>query len=190
MTSANFFNGYTTDKPTSRVSNPPGGRSNNIFGSAAHQSEEDQHQQLKQEALANKTNQNSHFDSSAPVPTETATKDCHRVVNNTDRQKSSVFQDDAYRSYNPKQSKRTGFNPITGKSYEDEEVERQKQQQQYKHNQDEKKEHELQEHNKQEQKQQAHQDQQKIMNQQEQSKEVHTSSRVSQPPGGRSTKLW
>ena len=32
MTSANFFNGYAADKPTSRVLNPPGGRSNNIFG--------------------------------------------------------------------------------------------------------------------------------------------------------------
>ncbi|CAF0847896.1 unnamed protein product [Brachionus calyciflorus] len=32
MTSANFYSGYVIDKPTSKVLNPPGGRSNNIFG--------------------------------------------------------------------------------------------------------------------------------------------------------------
>ena len=32
MASANFFNGYSVDKPTSKVMAPPGGRSNNIFG--------------------------------------------------------------------------------------------------------------------------------------------------------------
>ena len=39
-----MYSGYSVEKSTSRVLNPPGGRSNNIFGTS-------------EEPLANKTNQ-------------------------------------------------------------------------------------------------------------------------------------
>ena len=57
MTSANFFNGYAAEKPTSRVLNPPGGRSNNIFG--AYEEEKPKQVQLtpQQEARNNKAHQ-------------------------------------------------------------------------------------------------------------------------------------
>jgi hypothetical protein len=37
MTSANFFNGYDVGKPTSKVMAPPGGRSNDIFGTDSYE---------------------------------------------------------------------------------------------------------------------------------------------------------
>merc|ERR1712127_320035 len=49
------FQGYSNDKPTSRVLNPPGGRSNNIFGYSEEPKQTN-------EALKNKTNRNQGSD--------------------------------------------------------------------------------------------------------------------------------
>jgi hypothetical protein len=54
MASANFFNGYSVDKPTSKVMAPPGGRSNNIFGGQEDQAPAPDHR--KQKTLVNNSN--------------------------------------------------------------------------------------------------------------------------------------
>jgi len=179
MTSANFFNGYANDKPTSRVLNPPGGRSNNIFGTSAADEAREKDNIVKQEALANKTNRNESSTSMFSGAGEPiAHRDCHK--SGSDRQKSSIFEEEVNRVGNPRQAKRTGYNPITGKSYEDEEEDRR--QLTEKSNAikaDKAEKHDAQPH----------------LSQSEQpaagaANPIHTSSRVLQPPGGRSTKLW
>jgi hypothetical protein len=166
MSSANFFTGYSSDKPSSKVINPPGGRSNNIFGS------------VEENTTANAFNKNKNQTSSIFFGDDSTPQNNQRVVNQgqNNRQKSNIFGEDPAKENN--RDNRRGYNPITGKSYEDPaavvasaavpaevEVEVvpvvaaavQQQQQQP---------------------------------EEQQSKQLHTSSRVLQPPGGRSTGLW
>ena len=108
MSSANFFTGYSNDKPSSKVINPPGGRSNNIFGS---NHEENQNSNANNKAR-NQTSSVFFGDDSTPAQQPQRPNE---AANN--RQKSSIFGDDPAKENNSK-DRRTGYNPITGKSYE------------------------------------------------------------------------
>jgi hypothetical protein len=170
MSSANFFTGYSSDKPSSKVLNPPGGRSNNIFGS------------VEENTNANACNKNKNQtssiffgDDSTPqqLIQEQQARQQHHMNAQAHRQKSSVFGEDPAKENN--RDNRRGFNPITGKPYEEAPavvataaavVEPQQQQQQ-------------------QQPQQHHQ-----QPEEPQQKQLHTSSRVLQPPGGKSHGLW
>jgi len=104
MTSANFFNGYSTEKPTSRVLNPPGGRANNIFGFAE---EEKPAANVKQQVTE-------------PAGVTTIGGAPQQQTQSAHRMKSTLFDDPGQNPSKP----RTGYNPITGKTYEDEEIDR------------------------------------------------------------------
>lgn len=144
MTSANFFTGYVNEKPTSRVINPPGGRSNNIFGG------------YEPEESSGKKKENirpiSNVFGGEPEPAKN--------VSRPDRMKSNIFGDDSTKAeQNVNNKKRSGINPITGRPFEDEEKKSD---------------------------QEPRSDETEAKN----SKMIHTSSKVLQPPGGKSHKLW
>jgi len=150
------FSGYDCNKPTSRVLNPPGGRSNNIFGAY----EEPRNGNTKQSNVLNdNTNGN-------------------QEANKTDRNRSNIFCEQPAQQSN---KQRRGFNPITGRPYDEEERQPQQQQQQQHHHQ-----------------QQQQQPQQSVDKQpepqqdgqQQPSNNYHSSTRIFHPPGGKSTKLW
>jgi hypothetical protein len=138
-----------------RVLNPPGGRSNNIFGFAE---EEKPAVNVKQQVTE-------------PAGVTTIGGAPQQQTQSAHRMKSTLFDDP---SQNPSKP-RTGYNPITGKTYEEEESVRR----------------------------QAEQDKKAEVAQTEtitsntspndlngKSRDVHTSSRVLQPPGGKTTRLW
>jgi hypothetical protein len=172
MSSANFFTGYSNDKPSSKVLNPPGGRSNNIFGSVEENTASNASNKSK-----NQTSSIFFGDDSTPSQMQ---QQHHGQYNNgqVNRQKSNVFGEDPAKENN--RDNRRGYNPITGKAYEDPsaaasvattaavpapvvqaEVSRPVEQQQQQQQQEE-----------------------------PQQKQLHTSSRVLQPPGGKSHGLW
>lgn len=168
MTSANFFNGYAPEKPTSRVLNPPGGRSNNIFGGYEEDTKAKQAQLTpQQEAKNNKAHQSGDTN----------------IFGAGGKSNNPIFGESNNSQASKPKNQRSGFNPITGQSYGDEDNDRQKSM------------------DKHEEKVQA-----KIVSdkaadvatkvadeqqhQQVQSKPVHTSTKVHQPPGGKSTALW
>ena len=141
MTSANFFNGYTVDKPSSKVVNPPGGRSNNIFGYADEE----------------------------PKPVQSSKQESNQT-----RNASTIFNEP---TSNAQSRKRCGYNPITGQSYDAEvpkPVERKPEptpvetKAEPANNHAESKPNDASYH----------------------PRAIHTSSKVLQPPGGASTKLW
>jgi hypothetical protein len=165
MTSANFFNGYVTEKPSSRVLNPPGGRSNNIFG---HE-EEKPAQQLtaNQEARNNKAHQSG--DTSI------------FGAGQRQQQTNSNFHENSAQNNNSKnRNARSGYNPITGQLYAEEDSERRAGQM-----------HTL------EAKQAADKPVEVVLvpaatkpAEEFVPKTIHTSTKVHQPPGGKSTALW
>jgi len=162
-----YYSGYSVDKSTSRVLNPPGGKSNNIFGTA------------EPTTTATTLNDKTNMKQSSVYGTEQSAAHAAQVTKHN-QQKSSVFESEEKTTVveqptmkqQPSQlvqqaapmmrqdkSKRQGFNPITGVPYDE---------------------------NKEDKKQQ----------QEEKAKEETQASskmpfvRVTQPPGGRSTKLW
>jgi len=226
MTSANFFNGYAVDKPTSRVMAPPGGRSNNIFGgydeptpqpkNGAQQQQQNGNghhapvtasppkPQLtaQQEAAANKMHQNGGINLFESVATNGHTGqqqyDAHSITQShrgagikpkdnsqsnifggydtnpvskpVDRQKSTVFEDEKPPAINGvsaghSNKPRSGYNTITGQTYEDEQTSRVASAK-------------------------VHVQAQAAQAAADVKTAQHTSSRVLQPPGGRSTGLW
>ena len=155
MTSANFYSGYVNDKPTSRVINPPGGRTNNIFGT------------YEQEDMTMKKKENIHPTYSSNIFAE---PEQPKQTNKPDRMKSNIFGDDSTKSdMNAQNKKRTGVNPITGRPFEDEETKKE-------------------EAKKEEPQQMPVVEQTAEISPQK--KGIHTSSKVLQPPGGKSHKLW
>ncbi|RMZ94630.1 hematological and neurological expressed 1 [Brachionus plicatilis] len=142
MTSANFFTGFIGDKPTSRVINPPGGRTNNIFGGC----EPEESSVIKKENIR-------------PISNIFGEAEAPKCASRPDRMKSNIFRDDSTKSdQSVSNKKRSGIDPITGRTFED----------------DEKK------------------DESKKGDQMEgkNAKMIHTSSKILQPPGGKSHKLW
>lgn len=181
--STNFFTGYAEPKPTSRVMNPPGGRSNNIFGGyddeVTHHNGKRQHDQpaqqpqlsAHQEAVNNKQHQQhglNIFDSypnnaslsineshrgSGMKPKDNSQSNIFGDANNTNGTNGthnngtngshngshngthngqhngtnnghkSALQEQVPAHQAHKQKVRTGFNPITGESYDVEEKE-------------------------------------------------------------------
>ena len=81
--SANTYSGYSVEKSTSRVLNPPGGRSNNIFGAP-------------EEPLANKTNQteNGRKNNISNIFGDNSANDANKMVRSDKTTKSSVFGDE------------------------------------------------------------------------------------------------
>lgn len=148
MTSANFFTGYVNEKPTSRVINPPGGRTNNIFAGY----EPDESSAKKKENIR-------------PISNVFGEPEPLKSTSRPDRMKSNIFGDESTKSeLNLNNKKRSGINPITGRPFEDDDNS-----QQLKKTDQESKTSELQAKN---------------------ANMVHTSSKVLQPPGGKSHKLW
>ncbi|RNA28786.1 hematological and neurological expressed 1 -like [Brachionus plicatilis] len=142
MTSANFYSGYVIDKPSSKVMNPPGGQSKNIFGF----SEEEPKNNMRRQEFSH--------------PKATS-QSVNEPVNQVQCKK------------------RTGYNPITGESY-DEPAQKPLEA-------------------KAEPKPveaivQKEPESKPAENKQQDNgyhpRAIHTSSKVSQPPGGASTKLW
>jgi len=225
MTSANFFNGYAAEKPSSRVMAPPGGRSNSIFGGydepaappraapvvAAPNKPAAPQMSAQQEAAANKMHQNGGINLFESVANNGHTGhqqqqgfDANSITQShrgagikpkdnsqsnifgdysasngaskpVDRQKSTVFEEEkpavqqhtnggnSHMANNNKA--RSGYNTITGKTYEDEQSERVASAK-------------------------VHVQHQSDTAAETKSNNLHTSSRVLQPPGGRSTGLW
>lgn len=169
------FSGYSNDKPSSRVLNPPGGRSNNIFGSY------DEKPSAAQEALSNKTNQTHATNIFGDVQPAGAQANAYTKPNNA-RTASNIFGCDDQRqttNNNTNNKSRRGFNTITGVAYDDEP----KQQPQQSAPQQVAQAAEVQP----EQKQHVPEH---VLASQQAANNLHTSSRVLQPPGGKTTKLW
>jgi len=138
------------------VLNPPGGRSNNIFGGAE-----------EPKAAGKSTQQENQQTPTEPHPVTINAKPKEIIATN-------IFGADT--TNHPKQNKsRRGFNPITGANYEDDEPEKTKPAAAPAP---------------------APVEQPAQMTTQPNpvglptGSTLHTSSRVLQPPGGRSTKLW
>ena len=157
------FQGYSNDKPSSRVLNPPGGRSNNIFGYSEEPKQTN-------EALKNKTNRNQGSDIFGNG-TAQVDNSCNKPVHPA-RQSSNIFGEEP--NYQQKNQRR-GYNTITGEAYPSESV-------------------------KQTEVIVAKEDPKPVIGQsnvpehvkasQEARNNLHTSSRVLQPPGGAQTRLW
>jgi hypothetical protein len=165
MTSANFFNGYAADKPTSRVLNPPGGRSNNIFGGYE---EPVKPVQLtpQQEARNNKAHQSGDGNLFGGKPANPITGESNQAK--------------------PK-NQRSGFNPITGQSYGDEDSDRQNRVDKHEAKQAKEASDKAAEVTAAASVKLAEEQERQ---QQIQNKPIHTSTKVHQPPGGKSTALW
>jgi hypothetical protein len=174
--STNIFTGFSSDKPSSRCSNPPGGRSHNLFGCDDDQASKSKTQQenIRPAVISNVF--------TAPPQDANSMK----KVNN--RMKSNIFGEDQTRlNENNANKKRAGFNPITGKYYDDEQSSASTSQT-------------GQQASNQASSAQAaaaaappptEVKQDEAVQQQEQARRpIHTSSKVLQPPGGKSTKLW
>lgn len=158
MTSANFFNGYVAEKPSSRVLNPPGGRSNNIFGD--HDEKPAQQLSANQEAKNNKAHQSGDTN----------------IFGAGQRQNNPIFNDNQSNSKN--RNARSGYNPITGQAYAEEDNERRAGQMQTA-----------------EVKHAAEKPVEVVVAAKTTAEEfvpkaIHTSTKVHQPPGGKSTALW
>lgn len=165
------FSGYSNDKPSSRVLNPPGGRSNNIFGAY-----EEPAAPVNRNKQSNVLNDNSNINGNQSyAPHETPAALCKAAAG--DRTKSNIVFGDDHSSV-PVNKPRSGYNPITGRPYQEEDEERRNS-------------------NTKHVAQQAHDAQEKATHQQNQQPEVtappgnyHSSTRIHHPPGGKSTKLW
>lgn len=162
--STNFFNGYSEAKPTSKVLAPPGGRSNNIFGASAGE-------EPKQMSAAARAQQQSHIFGDVQNTNQPAQQTS--VPPQTTPFQQTPSQQTPSQLANAK--RRGGFNPITGEAYDYD-----------KNNENENKEREVVK-------------QVEPVIQQQQPPVINgappvtgsvASSRVLQPPGGRSTKLW
>ncbi len=145
-----MYSGLMSEKPSSRVREPPGGRSNNIFGTDLDHSKKENVRPI------------SNIDASVPVaqnPSETPSK---TAVQGGTNMKSILFgEDNTQQQVNAAKKKtRTGVNPITGQRYDEEEGEEEKKTTAHTENKEE-----------------------------EKPRYVHN-TKYSQPPGGRSTKLW
>lgn len=163
MSSANFFTGYSNDKPTSRVMAPPGGRCNNIFGGYEDEPAKSKSQQENIRPISN----------IFAAPEDTSAKN----ANKPDRMKSNLFGDDQTKASNNAQNKkRNGINPITGRAYHDEDQEEER-----------KKAEEPQSKPKSSVKQE---EEEAVKSEKAPERKIHTSSKVLQPPGGKSSKLW
>lgn len=165
--STNVYNGFFSDKPSSKVRAPPGGRSNNIFGV-----DDDQTNKPKPQQKENVRPISNIF--GAPVE-----QDLTASAKKVDRMKSSIFGADTEShtttcTNGGMKKKRSGINPITGKPYEDDEEENEKKKTLA------------------EEQQQPKQPTEPVAEQQPPTnkKEIHTSSKVLQPPGGKCSKLW
>lgn len=213
-----FYSGYAQEKPTSKVINPPGGRSSNIFGtdepvkkengSNGHSTNGSNNgNSTNGSSNGHSTNGNGHTEKVADFRHHSTSitspqmnqqeQDQQQVTakqikagHQADRSKSSVFEDQK-EAYDQDRSKRHGYNTITGQSYSTIDADQEKTHQAH-----------LVE-------QKAEQQPQKVIEQVADKKpqnqfmessigdtnggkslNVHTSSRVLQPPGGRSTNLW
>lgn len=158
-----MYSGLTNERPSSRVREPPGGRSSNIFGDPVETTS-------KQPAPA--TTAAAKKENVRPISNifgDTSSNDTPVKKAPADNLKAILFgaetnQSNQMNGMNKK--KRVGINPITGRPYEEEDAE--------------------------EEKKNANEtnavEESKIENIEK--KPLHTSSKVSQPPGGRSTRPW
>ena len=171
-----------SERPSSRVRAPPGGRSNNIFGAPEPAPVATENAPKKENV---RPISNVFGESAAPVSTPQHDNVVSKKGGSMDNVKSILFGADSTQQQvnaaNVKK-KRTGINPITGRRYEEEDEE------------EEKKKAAAaaaaaaaapnapaNEENKQVEKET------KV---EKPAAGVHTSSKVLQPPGGRSTRLW
>lgn len=117
MASASFFNGYNElQKPASRVINPPGGRSNNIFGTDESESS------MKNDSLTNAQKPDL-----TPKQAAVNNKNRNQFGNNifggfeqqneTANQQHQQTQQVINRQAVQSAKKRSGYNPITGEEY-------------------------------------------------------------------------
>lgn len=159
------FSGYACDKPTSRVLNPPGGRSNNIFGAYEEPVASNRNKQTN--VLNDNSNQQSADNN-------------NQMSSKTDRTRSNIFCEQPTQQVNNNNKQRRGFNPITGKPYDEEEERKQPAQ----HQQPEQVQHQQQHQQQQQQNQQPEGQQPGPAN------NYHSSTRIFHPPGGKSSKLW
>lgn len=158
MSGNTYYSGLTNEKPSSRVRAPPGGHSNNIFGT----------DDAAQVNAAKKAQQ----ENIKPISNVFSSEKTDMQKKPNDHMRSNIFGEDQTRMVNNGvNKKRVGYNPITGKEYEEEEES----------GENRKGSDELAKETSQQQAQPQPQ---------QQSAGVHTSSKVSQPPGGRSTRLW
>jgi len=193
MSSANFYSGYNPEKPTSKVLAPPGGRSNDIFGTNEPVKHANPHQNTAQEVEQNKANEitfqenkadnmrNHRMNNTSSIlfgDDSTANAPPAYLPNNryqADRMKSNIFEDQSNSNSSAKnrQNRAGGYNPITGQSYEGGDNGQQKPVvgQEPLHAQ-------------------VPVQPAATKAEEQQSKPLHTSSRVLQPPGGKSTSLW
>lgn len=179
MTTTSMYSGLPGgERPSSRVRAPPGGRSNNIFGSPEPAPVATENAPKKENV---RPISNVFGESAAPVSTPQHDNVMSKKGGSMDNVKSILFGADSTQQQvnaaNMKK-KRTGINPITGRRYEEEEEA-----------EEEKKKAAAaaastapaNEENKQVEKES------KV---EKPAAGIYTSSKVSQPPGGRSTRLW
>jgi hypothetical protein len=106
------FQGYSADKPSSRVLNPPGGRLNNIFGS----SEETARQEASAPKPNARTSSNIFGAPDEPVrqeaPRQNARSESNIFSNQPEAPKRQTEPPNA-------QHGRKGYNTITGEAYDD-----------------------------------------------------------------------
>lgn len=157
-----MYSGLTNERPSSRVREPPGGRSSNIFGDAADTNP-------KQPAPATTAAKKENVRPISNIFGDAPSNDTPVKKAPADNVKSILFgaetnQPNQTNAMNKK--KRFGINPITGRPYEEEDAEEEKKKTNEANMSEESKIEEV------------------------EKKPLHTSSKVSQPPGGRSTRLW
>ncbi|KAL3878579.1 hypothetical protein ACJMK2_030915 [Sinanodonta woodiana] len=178
MTTTNTFQGYDGNikKPTSRVTQPPGGISQ-VFSGYNEEPEENKNR---------RTNKSSAPVNAAPQQTPERATAVKQDVNS----RSRVFGDaydpstdkkrlpqkgnqattaELYRDVRPKPKKHGAYNPITGEAYDEEEDEKEKGEE---------------ENGKQDGSGET------VQHDQKQQQQGNFPTRVKQPPGGKSTALW
>ncbi|KAI8799199.1 hematological and neurological expressed 1 protein-like isoform X1 [Biomphalaria glabrata] len=203
MTTTSTFQGMNTDgKPSSRVLNPPGGASSNIFG--FDDSATPQKTPVKNNPdNVNRGNNDIFHQGNHPVESTPNV----RNSNNVNRGSNDIFNQGAgVSAAQPAKSTRaprSAYNPITGEAYEQtstkqEQVTAQKCEEKPSSEKQEaetpgsvKQEAEAADNLKQEALPEVKkQDNGGILGSNTNKPQDHPSTRVSQPPGGRSTKLW
>lgn len=111
-----MFSGLMNERPSSRVRAPPGGHSNNIFGTDRG---DDWAMTGKKENV--RPISNVFGEPAAPANNDTPMK---KTIAPADQVKSILFGEDAtQQQVNAAKKKRTGINPITGRRYEEEDAE-------------------------------------------------------------------
>ena len=179
MTTTSMYSGLPGgERPSSRVRAPPGGRSNNIFGAPEPAPVATENEPKKENV---RPISNVFGESAAPVSTPQHDNVMSKKGGSMDNVKSILFGADSTQQQvnaaNVKK-KRTGINPITGRRYEEEDEE------------EEKKKAAAAAAAAVAPNAPANEENKQVEKESKVEKPAAGVYKVSQPPGGRSTRLW